>query len=297
MKKTIAMVLILVLGLTLVSAQEDGTYLFNVQKDGFGIWRITTVIKTPTIFPVSLIPSEYNAKIKDISGSEREISWAPAPLGIVETIDPNNPENSQATYFFPKNSLILSTSAPNDFFISVSSPTQRTRTVVDLQPFNSLLCGNGTCDKKYENHVSCPADCASGALDSFCSQTADGVCDRDCFSSFAFPGEYSSLDPDCVIPNLGECKEHYRYCWQNSIFTCALDKDSNPTWIWRENCETTCNQNGFYAQCSGTRSIQVVPPCKNNSECVNQTTHGEEQWYCNCGACQKEPIKACCFRP
>ena len=60
--------------------------------------------------------------------------------------------------------------------------------------FSESRCGDRTCGFP-ENHLTCPADCPSGATDEYCDGVLDGRCDRDCTKKFAG-------DPDCPVAGI-----------------------------------------------------------------------------------------------
>ena len=60
--------------------------------------------------------------------------------------------------------------------------------------FAESRCGDRTCGFP-ENHLTCPADCPSGATDEYCDGIIDGRCDRDCRNKLL-------RDPDCPVAGI-----------------------------------------------------------------------------------------------
>lgn len=60
--------------------------------------------------------------------------------------------------------------------------------------FSESRCGDSACGFP-ENHLTCAADCPSGATDEYCDGVPDGRCDRDCRKK-------PLGDPDCPVAGI-----------------------------------------------------------------------------------------------
>jgi len=268
-------------------AGNDRTYIISIDENG--------KIEMSAIPTTSNLPLTIGTKIAAIessSGAVRSVFYEPFPFVFSEAINPDTGEyfdfgmdtNSKA-------GIIIASASPsqNDFSLKVPGVGRSSQDVfVDLGSFQNR-CGDGICQRGYENYFSCSIDCSSGSYDDYCDAISDGICDRDCFSQVG-----TVVDVDCQVPNLGACDQNSTYCWSDAIFGCVLDATSNPVWIWEENCELSCSQNGNRASCGEIEVLKVNPICKTDNDCI---VNGE-QWYCGCsGSCLKEQVGGeCCFQ-
>lgn len=270
------------------------TYMFAIDANG----KVTSgsIWSTPNLLPTT---GTSSVAIQTASGVQRSAFYDPFSFVFTEAINFTNGTDGNVTATYtdfsfdpnPKSGIIITSVDPNqaDFALTVPSVGRSGQDVfVDLGALQDR-CGDGTCQRGYENYFSCAADCPSGSYDDYCDAELDGICDRDCFSQVG-----TVVDSDCNVPTPGVCDQNSTYCYSDAIFGCVLDSTASPVAIWIENCDVSCSVSGNRASCGEIEVLKVNPACKTNNDCVVNS----EQWYCGCsGSCLKEQIGGqCCFQ-